>query len=164
MIQKCLKRMTEIDTLAKEGNYDDIGKILATSDFQSIESASTVLVRSDALSADEKVTLEDTSSSCVFFHRIELNLQVALGTIKRYGLVADALIMLGGLSAELKAGGIDYTPKTPTLQQSIEDDEDDTSGSDETKSINGAEVRKYIGLSKGSLQDIFKIVQPILNK
>lgn len=56
LIQRCLKQMAEIDALAKDSNYDAIGKILASADFQSIESASTVLVRSDALSADEKVT------------------------------------------------------------------------------------------------------------
>ena len=55
LIQRCLKRMAEIDILAKDRNYDEIGKILATADFQSIESASTVLVRSDALSADDRV-------------------------------------------------------------------------------------------------------------
>ena len=49
--------MSDIDAFAKDGNYDAIGKILASSDFQSIESASTILVRSDALSADEKVQL-----------------------------------------------------------------------------------------------------------
>lgn len=88
--------------------------------------------------------------------------QVALGTIKRYGLVADALIMIGGLSAELKAGGIDYLPKTASLQESIEDDEEDEG--DGEKRVNGAEVRKYIGLSRGSLQDIFNIVKGVLNK
>ena len=32
--------------------------------------------------------------------------------------------MLGGLSAELKAGGIDYMPKTAALQASIEDEDE----------------------------------------
>lgn len=65
LIQRCLKRMAEIDTLAKESNYDAIGKILASADFLSIESAFTVLVRSDAISADEKVNL---ISNLVFSH------------------------------------------------------------------------------------------------
>jgi len=72
--------------------------------------------------------------------------------------------MLGGLSAELKAGGIDYMPKTAALQASIEDEDEGDEEEKERKVVNAAEVRKYIGLSKGSLQDIFKIVSPILSK
>ena len=29
-----------------------------------------------------------------------------IGTIRRYGIVADAIIMIGGLSGELKSGGV----------------------------------------------------------
>ena len=145
LIKRCIDSMVQIETLSREGNYDAIGKILASADFQNIESAATVLVRSDLLTADEKVSL---------------------GTIKRYGIVADALIMIGGLNAELKAGGIDYFPKAASLQKSIED-EGDMEEEEETKAvvvINASEVRRYVALAKGSLQDIFKIVEPILNK
>lgn len=55
LIQRCLNKMNEIELLAKDGNYDSIGKILASPDFQGIENASSILVRSDALTADEKV-------------------------------------------------------------------------------------------------------------
>jgi hypothetical protein len=69
---------------------------------QQFDKAAGVLVRSENLSPDEKV---------------------ALGTIKRYGVVADAIIMVGGLGAALKAGGITVAGGGGTLQEGIEDSE-----------------------------------------
>ena len=116
--------MNEMETLSRESNFDAIGKIVANPDFLNFENAATLLVRSDLLTSDEKVSFIILCRQLFDYQLCRDLFQVALGTIKRYGLVADALIMLGGLSAELKAGGIDYMPKTAALQASIEDEDE----------------------------------------
>lgn len=70
--------------------------------------------------------------------------------------------MIGGLSGELKSGGIKM-PESAGLQQSIEDTEEEEE-EEEDKKVNEKEVRKYIKLSRDALNDINKIVTPILNK
>eukprot|EP01038_Epipyxis_sp_PR26KG_P014479 gene14479-19436_t len=128
----------EMTEFSRKGQYQQIADLLSSNDFVNFESAASVLVRSDGLTAEDKI---------------------ALGTIKRYGVVADALIMLGGLAGELKAGG--YSIKsTPSAQQAITDDGDEDS--DEVKVVNPNEVNKYIRLSHDSLGDVLKIIKPLL--
>jgi hypothetical protein len=142
-VKKCLDGVNSMEALASKGDYEGIAKIASGAEFQDFEKAATVLVRSEALSADEKV---------------------ALGTIKRYGLVADAIIMIGGLGGELKAGGIKMAAAA-TLQKGIEEDEGDEEEETEQKlRVNGPEVRRFIKLSKDALSDVYKIVAPISNK
>ena len=109
--------------------------------FKNLENAATIMVRSEALSQEDKTTL---------------------GTIRRYGIVADALIMLGGLAGELKSGGIKTTYGGGEINKDLDDD-DETDTKDETK-LNTSEVKKYLKLSKDSLQDIYNVVKPVLNK
>jgi len=56
LIERCLKSMNEMETLARESNFDAIGKIVANPDFLNFENAATLLVRSDLLTSDEKVS------------------------------------------------------------------------------------------------------------
>ena len=80
------------DALAKVGemekagdDYEAIAKLLGDKCFAQFSDNAFVLTKSAALTPDDRI---------------------ALGTIKRYGLVADAIIMIGGLSEALRAGGI----------------------------------------------------------
>ena len=83
---------------------------------------------------------------------------VNLFLIGRYGLVADAIIMIGGLTSELRAGGI-YVGSSSSNVNGIEDDEDnEDDDSKANKTINYNEVKKYIKLSRDSLADIYKII------
>ena len=138
-IQAARDGTNDMDKLAAAKDYAGIAKLLNEKQFQELEPAFTTLVRSDAISSEDKVSL---------------------GTIKRYGTVADALIMLGGLSSELRAGGFEVAGEKPKLEQAIEDDEEP----DENKSLDPAEVKKYIKLSRDSLNDICRIGLPVLNK
>lgn len=138
-IQAVRDSTNDMEKLALEKDYSGVAKLLNTKQFQDLEPAFTTLVRSDAISSEDKISL---------------------GTIKRYGTVADALIMLGGLSSELRAGGYDVGVEKPKLEQAIEDDEQ----SDENKSLDPSEVKRYIKLSRDSLNDICRIGLPVLNK
>lgn len=73
-------------------------------------------------------------------------------------MVADALIMLGGLSGELKSAGL-KVKEAATLQAAIEDD--DEAEDEEKPPVNASEVKRFLKLSLGSLADIYKIVQPL---
>jgi hypothetical protein len=73
-VKKCIFFIGEMDVELEKKNYQAIADILTKKEFENFEQAATTLVRSNLLTPDDKV---------------------ALGTIKRYGLVADALIMLG---------------------------------------------------------------------
>lgn len=139
LLQSCIESVKQMEADASAGDFQAVGDKLSAKNFKGLENAATIMVRSDALTADEKTTL---------------------GTIRRYGIVADALIMLGGLAGELKSGGIkiNYGGDSP-IQTSIEDEE-----AEEETSLNVAEVKRYIKLSKDSLQDIYNVVKPILNK
>ena len=138
VVKKCLDGTLLMEKVASSGDYDTVGEILSRREYQEFEKAASVLVRSDELTADEKITL---------------------GTIKRYGVVADAIIMLGGLAGQLKAGGIKVTNKSSSLQAAIEEED-----ADDESQLDPAEVKKYIKLSKDSLRDVYKIVAPILSK
>ena len=143
-VKTCLDGLRTMEEAAAKQDWQVIGDLLSTKPYMKFEDAATILVRSDAVSAEDKQSL---------------------GTIKRYGLVADAIIMLGGLGAELKAAGV----KVAGVEfQGIPDggDEEDDEDEEEAKKprVNGGEVRRFIKLSKDALGDIYRIVAPILNK
>ena len=139
IIQAARDSTSDMDKLASENDYAGVAKLLNAKQFQDLESSFTILVRSDAISSEDKISL---------------------GTIKRYGTVADALIMLGGLASELRAGGYEVGGEKPKLEQVIEDDEKD----EDNKKLDPSEVKKYIKLSRDSLNDICRIGLPLLNK
>lgn len=142
LVKKCIEGIDLMEKAAASGDYAEVARIMGSPEYRNFESAATILVRSDELTADEKVSL---------------------GTIKRYGVVADALIMLGGLGGELKSGGFKIAGDSgPAGIEEEEDDEDDEEG--EKPKVNGAEVRKYLKLSKDALSDIDKITGKILQR
>jgi hypothetical protein len=144
VVKKCIDSLVDMERAVAAGDYNEMGRLLSGKEFLEFEKAATVLVRSDALNADEKVSL---------------------GTIKRYGLVADAIIMLGGLGGELKQGGIQVAGGGNPNAANIEEDEEEDDGSPENRpSVNGPEVRKYLKLSKDALLEIYKVVVPILKR
>jgi hypothetical protein len=133
---------------AANKEWQKIGDLLSSEPYQTLEGAFLVLVRSEAIPAEDKVTL---------------------GTIKRYGVVADALIMQGGLASELRAGGVKVAGGGSI--QSIEDGGDDDDEDDESAEkkdavirVNYPEARKYLKLFRDSLSDIYRIGAPVLNK
>ena len=138
-LKLAMTKMNEISNLASKSEYQKIGDILSAKPFTNFDTLMNVLVRSQELSAEDKIYL---------------------GTIKRYGVVADAIIMLGGLQSALIAGGIKID-KQSGLQDEIEDDNDDDST---IKSVDKSEVKKYVDLSQNSLNDIYKTVKRILDE
>ena len=140
VVKKCLDGITNMEAALLKSDYDEIGRILSGSEYQDFEKASTILVRSDLLTSDEKVSL---------------------GTIKRYGLVADAMIMLGGLGGELRQGGVKVLSGENPNAANIEVESDE---SDDNPVMNASEVKKYIKLSKDALSDVYKVVLPIMSR
>jgi hypothetical protein len=142
-IETCINEVKKMQKLAEAKDYQKVGDILSSSSFQQLDNTFGIIVRSSGLNAEDKK---------------------ALGTIKRYGLVADALIMLGGLSGELKAGGITLESDISSLQKPIEDTEFDDDTETPRAGVNGDEVVRYLKLSLDSLEDIYRIVKPILSQ
>jgi len=151
-VSKMIDGINEMDALWADKKWQAIGDILGRPEFQTFDAAASTLTRSEFLSAEDRV---------------------ALGTIKRYGVVADAIIMLGGLGAELKAGGVKVAGgggapiNGPPIEEDDEDDDDDDGGSAKEPGalkVNFVEVKKYIKLSRDSLADIYRIVSPLLSK
>lgn len=141
VISEARDSTTEMIKLADSSDYATIAKLLNAKCFLQIEDAFSTLVRSDAITAEDKVSL---------------------GTIKRYGVVADAIIMLGGLKAELRNGGFEIPGEAPKDINSIEEEDEDSNTLKPV--LNPAEVKKYIKLSKDSLSDILRIGLPVLSK
>lgn len=141
-IKEALAKIDEIEKVNTD--YEAIGKILGEDCFLKFSENAFILTKSSALTPDDKV---------------------ALGTIKRYGLVADAIIMIGGLSEALRAGGIEVAGGGGGYadQAAIEVD-DDAADEDAEKKVDSKEVKKYIQLVRGAFEDINKITAPILNK
>ena len=138
-IQAARDSTNDMEKLAYDNDYAGVAKLLNSKLFRDLEPAFTTLVRSDAISSEDKISL---------------------GTIKRYGTVADALIMLGGLTSELRAGGYTFDVEKPKLEQAIEDYEEE----EEKKTLDPSEVKRYIKLTHDSLNDIYRIGLPVLNK
>lgn len=140
-VKACIEGLNEMEQAANKGDYPLVAKILSSSPYETFEKAATVIVRSDKLTAEDKVTL---------------------GTIKRYGVVADAIIMLGGLAGELKSAGL---MAGDSNKSGIEDSADmaDSDESDADVGVNGGEVRRFIKLARESLMDVYKIASPVLS-
>ena len=136
-LKECLESAKTFKDDVSKGAYQAIGDKLSTSAFTTIDVAFTTIVRSDDLTQDEKTTL---------------------GTIRRFGIVADAIIMLGGLGGELRAGGVKVGGGGSSMQAGIEDVEED---SDSPVEINGSEVKRYVQLSIDALQDIYTLVKKL---
>jgi len=139
-IQKVLTGIESVNGLADKKDFQAIADILASPPFLKFDEYCQTLVRSEVVSAEDKVSL---------------------GTIKRYGTVADAIIMIGGLGAELKSGGY-VIPGGSNNANDIGEEEDDSDS--EPKTVNVPEVKRYAKLAAGSLQDILRIGNPILKK
>ena len=120
-----------------------MGKLFGGAEFADFEQIATVLVRSEALSQEDKV---------------------ALGTIKRYGIVADAIIMLGGAKAELRSGGVPIAGEGSKGSVEEEDEDEDDNNEENKVTVNEKELLRYLKLSKDSLADIYKIIEPVMNK
>ena len=143
-VKTCLDGLRSMEEAASKQEWQVIGDLLSTKPYMKFEEAATILVRSDNVSAEDKQSL---------------------GTIKRYGLVADAIIMLGGLGAELKGAGIKVAGvEFQGIPDGGDEDDDDEEEVAKTPRVNGGEVRRFIKLSKDALGDIYRIVAPILNK
>lgn len=139
-IKLALDNIDKMNVLASNQKYPEIVILFNGDEFRKFDDIANTLVRSDALTPDEKV---------------------ALGTIKRYGIVADAIIMLGGAKGELRSGGFKLAEDS-TSGGGIDDDEEDAE--DEVKTVNQKELLRFLKLSKDSLLDIYKIVEKILSK
>lgn len=142
-LKTCLDGLRIMEEAASKQEWQVIGDLLSTKPYMKFEDAATTLVRSDAVSAEDKQSL---------------------GTIKRYGLVADAIIMLGGLGAELKGAGIKVAGVEFQGIPDNGDEEEEVEEEVKKPRVNGGEVRRFIKLSKDALGDIYRIVAPILNK
>ena len=133
----------ELDALAAKSDWEAMGKLLSDPLFVQFDKTAGVLTRSDALSAEDKI---------------------ALGTIKRYGITADVIIMIGGLGGVLRAGGVKSMAVATggyADQKAIEEDngDDDEGGEEGSTEVNAEEARKYAKLVKGSVNDILRIVK-----
>lgn len=143
-IKDALTKIGEIEAAGTD--YPKMGKLLGEKCFTQFSDNAYILTKSSAVTPDDRI---------------------ALGTIKRYGVVADAIIMMGGLAEALRAGGIEvagggggYSDQAPIIDADSDTDDEDES----EKKVNPAEVKKFIKLTKGAFLDIDKITGPILSK
>lgn len=144
-------KVAEMEVLAEKGEWESVGSLIEDKIFSDFDKTASVLVRSDKITAEDKT---------------------ALGTIKRYGLVADAIIMIGGLKAVLKAGGVKAVKAEAggyadqkAIEETDGDDDDDEEEEDTAgkgKSVDRAEAFKFIKLVKGAIEDVNKITQALL--
>jgi len=142
IIKQALDATKQMSVLASEKKYNEISALFDTKPFLQFENACTLLTRSEQLSAEDRK---------------------ALGTIKRYGVVADAIIMLGGIKGELKSGNVKVTDSGTSLQKAIEDDEDDEDDEEDktTIKVNYPEIQRFIKLSYDSIADIYRIASQV---
>jgi hypothetical protein len=142
IVKQALDATKQMSVLASEKKYNEISALFDTKPFLEFENACTILTRSEKLSADDRK---------------------ALGTIKRYGVVADAIIMLGGIKGELKSGNVKVTDSGTSLQKAIEDDEDDEDDEEDktTIKVNYPEIQRFIKLSYDSIADIYRIASQV---
>lgn len=132
-IKAGLKSLAEMQIAATKADWETVKTLLNRPEFKNFDNTATTLVRSDLLTAEDKTSL---------------------GTIRRFGLTADYIIMIGGLETELRAGGV-----LPPLKDAIEDLEDDEGNE---KSVNRGEAVKFVKLARGSLQEIDRISSTVL--
>ncbi|GAB5037648.1 Hypothetical protein NocV09_09400100 [Nannochloropsis oceanica] len=132
-IKAGLKSLAEMQVAASKADWETVKTLLSRPEFKNFDSTATTLVRSDLLTAEDKTSL---------------------GTIRRFGLTADYIIMIGGLETELRVGGV-----LPPLKDAIEDLEDEEGNG---KSVNRGEAVKFVKLARGSLQEIDRISSSVL--
>lgn len=142
-LKAALDGIAPMTDFANKDEFSKVAEILSRNEYSDFENIATLIVRSDALTQDEKV---------------------ALGTIKRYGLVADALIMLGGAKGELRQGGLKIGDEPASIDGEDEEEDDQDDDDDDKKQVNKKELLRYLKLSRDSLSDIYKIVEPILQR
>lgn len=119
-----------------------MAKILGSKEFVGLEPTFLTLVRSADLTAEDKVSL---------------------GTIKRFGLTADALITLGGLGSELRAGGVAVAGDSDSVDLGQEEGEGE-GGEDGLGEVNGPEARRFLRLARNALEDIDAIASTLLEE
>ena len=138
-IVKLAAKCDDLVSLADKSDWEAMGKLLSDPLFVQFDKTAGVLVRSDELTADDKV---------------------ALGTIKRYGITADVIIMIGGLGGVLRAGRVKSmsaaTGGYADQKAILDDNEEEDEGEGE---VNAEEARKYAKLVKGSVNDVLRIVK-----
>jgi hypothetical protein len=94
---------------------------------------------------------EENANALLSSKQLDAESKVAIGTIRRYGVGADVIIMYGSVKAELEGRGNE------------EDDdmgggeEDSTSSMDEEKFVNVAAVRKSLKSTMDSLDEVIAI-------
>ena len=132
-IKAGLKSLAEMQVAAAKADWETVKMLLQRPEFKNFDNTATTLVRSDLLTAEDKTSL---------------------GTIRRFGLTADYIIMIGGVETELRAGGV-----LPPLKGAIEDEEDEEGNE---KSVNRGEAVKFVKLARGSLQEIDRISSTVL--
>lgn len=140
-IKMCLDRIKDMENASSKGDWQLIGDILSSDFYQNFENSAGIVVRSDILTAEDKVQL---------------------GTIKRYGVIADTIIMQGGLISELRNGGIKIIGNNNLNDIGDSDDITDEDTVSSYPEVNASEVKKYIKLLKDSLGDVCRIIQPLL--
>lgn len=145
-VKGCLAGVVDMQKAAGAGEWTAVADILGSDKFQTLESTFLVLVRSGGLTAEDKV---------------------ALGTIKRFGLTADALITLGGLESELRAGGVPVGKKGGGgggggIGIVDEGEEEEGDGAEGAGGVNGPEARRLLRLARGALEDIDSIASTLL--
>lgn len=96
IIKQALDDTKKMASLASEKKYTEIAALFDTPTYKKFEDACSTLTRSDQLSQEDRKSL---------------------GTIKRYGVVADAIIMLGGIKGELKQGNVNVADSGGSLQK-----------------------------------------------
>ena len=139
-IVRLAAKCDDLVSLADKSDWEAMGKLLSDPLFVQFDKTAGVLVRSDELTADDKV---------------------ALGTIKRYGITADVIIMIGGLGGVLRAGRVKSMSAATggyADQKAIEDDNEEEDEGEEGE-VNAEEARKYAKLVKGSVNDVLRIVK-----
>ena len=109
------------DSLAKKQRWDEIGELVKRGPISKFEPDILIILGSDAISAQDKKDI---------------------GTIRRYGVGADVLIMLGGLKEELGGG----------KEEGVEDDS-------EAATVNGSQVKFFISRSKASMDEVLLILK-----
>lgn len=115
-----------------------VASVLASKPFVELEATFLTLVRSN-LTAEDKV---------------------ALGTIKRFGLTADALITLGGLASELRSGGVPVGDGGGGSSDAIEEEGEEGAA----EGVNGPEARRYLQLARNALEDIDVIASALIEE
>lgn len=76
-IREARRMLDGVDALVDRGSFEDVQALLGTAPISTFEVDCTVLVQAPVLDAEDKKSI---------------------GTIKRYGVGADVIIMLGGLN------------------------------------------------------------------